>query len=59
MKIVKPDEKGLKEAATTMLAGGVIVYPTETFYGLGCLPSDPDASKRVCEIKGRADKAKK
>lgn len=57
MKIVKPDEKGLREAATTMLAGGVVVYPTETFYGLGCLPSDPDASKRVCEIKGRADKA--
>jgi len=57
MKIVKPDEKGLKEAATTMLAGGVIMYPTETFYGLGCLPSDPDASKRVCAIKGRADKA--
>ena len=57
MKIVKPDEEGLKEAATVMLAGGVAVYPTETFYGLGCLPSDPDASKRVCKIKGRADKA--
>ncbi len=57
MKVVKPDEKGLKEAAATMLAGGVVVYPTETFYGLGCLPSDPDASRRVCKIKGRADKA--
>lgn len=57
MKIVKPDEEGLKEAATVMLAGGVAVYPTETFYGLGCLPSDPDASRRVCKIKGRADKA--
>jgi L-threonylcarbamoyladenylate synthase len=57
MKIVKPDEEGLKEAATIMLAGGVAVYPTETFYGLGCLPSDPDAARRVCKIKGRADKA--
>jgi len=57
MKIVKPDEEGLKEAATVMLAGGLTVYPTETFYGLGCLPSDPDASRRVCKIKGRADKA--
>jgi L-threonylcarbamoyladenylate synthase len=57
MKIVKPDEEGLREAAATMLAGGVVVYPTETFYGLGCLPSDPDAARRVCKIKGRADKA--
>ena len=57
MKIVKPDEEGLKESAVTMLGGGVVVYPTETFYGLGCLPSDPDASRRICEIKGRADKA--
>jgi len=57
MEIVKPDEVGLKEAAATMMAGGVAVYPTETFYGLGCLPSDPDAAMRVCRIKGRADKA--
>ena len=56
MKVVKPDEQGLKEASVRMLTGGVVVYPTETFYGLGCVPSDPDASRRVCEIKERADK---
>jgi len=36
--------------------GGVVVYPTETVYGIGCLPSDPDATQRICEIKQRADK---
>ena len=55
MKIVKANEEGLKVAAATMRNGGVIIYPTETVYGLGCLPSDPDAAKRVCEIKGRAE----
>jgi L-threonylcarbamoyladenylate synthase len=34
----------------------VVVYPTETVYGIGCIPSDPDAAQRVCEIKQRADK---
>jgi len=55
MKIVKADEEGLKLAAATMRNGGVIIYPTETVYGLGCLPSDPDATRRICEIKGRAE----
>ena len=55
MKIVKANEEGLRIAAATMRNGGVVIYPTETVYGLGCIPSDPDAAKRVCEIKGRAE----
>jgi len=56
MKVVEANEDGIKAAAFLIREGGVVVYPTETVYGLGCLPSDPDASRRVCEIKGRADK---
>jgi L-threonylcarbamoyladenylate synthase len=56
MKLVSADEQGLKTAARSILTGGVVIYPTETVYGLGALPSDPDATKRICEIKGRADK---
>jgi L-threonylcarbamoyladenylate synthase len=56
MKVVKADERGLKTAALKILTGGTVIYPTETVYGLGCIPSDPDATKRVCEIKGREDK---
>jgi len=56
MKLVNADEQGLREAALAVRGSGVVVYPTETFYGLGCEPSSPDATRRVCEIKGRADK---
>jgi L-threonylcarbamoyladenylate synthase len=56
MKIVKPDDEGLKYAASIIRKGGVAIYPTETVYGLGCVPSDPDATKRILQIKERADK---
>jgi L-threonylcarbamoyladenylate synthase len=56
MKIIKADETGIKKAAETILNGGLVIYPTETVYGLGCLPSDPDATRRVCEVKQRATK---
>jgi L-threonylcarbamoyladenylate synthase len=56
MQVVKADQEGLRKAAVTVRRGGVIVYPTETVYGLGCDPANVDATKRVCEIKGRATK---
>ena len=56
MKILGADEQGVSEAAKVIRVGGVVIYPTETVYGLGCEPSSPDATRRVCEIKGRADK---
>jgi L-threonylcarbamoyladenylate synthase len=34
-------------------AGGVIAYPTDTFYALGADPKNSDAVKRLFEIKGR------
>jgi len=34
-------------------AGGVIVYPTDTLYGLGADPKNPDAVRKVFTIKGR------
>ena len=56
MKIVKADEQGIQYAAKVLREGGVAIYPTETVYGLGCAPSDPDATKRILQIKQRADK---
>ena len=56
MKIVKADEEGIQYAAKIIREGGVAIYPTETVYGLGCAPSDPDATKRILQIKQRADK---
>ena len=40
-------------AADLLLRGGVIAYPTEGVYGLGCLPDDLAAVQRVLDIKRR------
>ena len=56
MKIVKADDDGIKYTASVIRSGGVAIYPTETVYGLGCVPSDPDATKRILQLKQRADK---
>lgn len=36
-------------------SGGVIVIPTDTVYGLACLPAVPAAVARIFELKGRPD----
>ena len=43
----------IAEAARIMRAHGVIIYPTETLYGLGANPFDPEAMERLYAIKGR------
>ena len=47
----KPDE--LEKAAETLKTGGLVAFPTETVYGLGCNGLDEDAAKKVYEAKGR------
>jgi L-threonylcarbamoyladenylate synthase len=47
----------IARAADVLLAGGVIAYPTEGVYGLGCMPDDPDAVIRLLAVK-RRDPAK-
>ena len=42
-----------KKAADVLLGGGVIAYPTEGVFGLGCLPDEPAAIARILDIKGR------
>jgi L-threonylcarbamoyladenylate synthase len=44
----------LRRAARIVRAGGVIAYPTEAVFGLGCLPRDRAAVTRVLAIKRRA-----
>lgn len=45
----------IKKACQVMSEGGVILYPTDTIWGLGCDATNPEAVKRVYEIKQRAD----
>lgn len=43
----------LRYAARTLQAGGVVAYPTESVFGLGCDPLDWSAVERILECKGR------
>ena len=48
-------EEDIKQAVETMRKGGVILYPTDTVWGIGCDATNAEAVKRVYEIKQRDD----
>ncbi|PKN36548.1 MAG: threonylcarbamoyl-AMP synthase [Deltaproteobacteria bacterium HGW-Deltaproteobacteria-2] len=57
-EILKPDadnseEKVLSRAAEILAGGGIIAYPTETFYGLGADATNEKAIKKIFAVKGR------
>jgi len=54
--IVKDGEEARERAARVISAGGVLAFRTDTFYGLGADPFNPDAVRRVNELKGRDGK---
>lgn len=45
----------IREAVRVMQSGGVILYPTDTIWGIGCDACNEDAVRRVFEIKRRAE----
>jgi L-threonylcarbamoyladenylate synthase len=45
----------LTEAAALLRAGGLVAFPTETFYGLGAAALQPAAVRRILAVKGRPD----
>jgi len=47
-------EAALNQAASVVRDGGVIAFPTETFYGLGVTPWDSAAVQRLFALKGRS-----
>ena len=53
MSLTAPTPNALHEAAEEIRAGGVVVMPTETVYGLACDALNPQAVRKVFEIKGR------
>jgi len=62
MKIIKinpnkPQKKVIEKAAEIVKLGGVIIYPTDTCYGLGADITNPIAVKKIYEIKNREKKA--
>lgn len=53
--ILKADTAGIEKASAIILKGGVIAFPTETFYGLGADAFNERALRRIFEIKGREE----
>lgn len=45
----------IKKALEVLQNGGVILYPTDTIWGLGCDATNPDAVKKIYDIKKRED----
>ena len=56
MSVLKATKNNIMAAAKIVKRGGLIVYPTETVYGLGCNPLDAQAVKRVLDVKGDRNK---
>ena len=51
----RPEAATLARAACVLGAGGIVAFPTETFYGLGVAALDAPAVRRVFGLKGRAE----
>ncbi|MDE7409074.1 MAG: threonylcarbamoyl-AMP synthase [Muribaculaceae bacterium] len=49
------DEADLKEAVRIMKEGGIILYPTDTVWGIGCDARNEEAVKKIYSLKQRAD----
>ena len=47
-----PQPRLIKQMAERLQEGGIIIYPTDTIYGLGCDIFQPKAVERICRIKG-------
>jgi len=52
------DVDDVEAAATAVLRGGVVAFPTETFYGLGADPTTEAALEKLVRLKGRDAKDK-
>ncbi len=50
----QPDPQVIRRTVEVIRAGKLLLYPTDTIYGLGCDPFQPDALRRILELKGRA-----
>ncbi|MFD2597946.1 L-threonylcarbamoyladenylate synthase [Sphingobacterium corticis] len=51
------DRNDVAKALEVLKAGGIILYPTDTIWGIGCDATNPEAVEKVFALKGR-DQAK-
>ena len=55
MEKMRYDKEDLQEALRVLRNGGVIVYPTDTVWGIGCDATNAEAIKRIYALKQRED----
>jgi tRNA threonylcarbamoyl adenosine modification protein (Sua5/YciO/YrdC/YwlC family) len=48
----KPSEAAIKKVVDVLKSGGLVIYPTDTVYGLGCDITNNKALERIAKIKG-------
>ncbi len=48
-------QEDIKKALEVLKSGGIILYPTDTIWGIGCDATNPEAVKRIYDLKKRAD----
>lgn len=49
------DKEDLQEALRVLCAGGIIVYPTDTVWGIGCDATNEEAVRKIYRLKQRED----
>ena len=49
---INPEQRKIRHVAEVLLNGGLIVYPTDTVYGLGCSLMNKKAIERLCQVLG-------
>jgi L-threonylcarbamoyladenylate synthase len=55
-KTIPCTEKGVSECSSAIKNGAIVVFPTDTVYGIGCDPANEAAVNKIFEIKGRDKK---
>lgn len=46
-----PEPRKIKQAADVLRDGGIVIYPTDTVYGIGCDIFNHDAVEKVCKVR--------
>jgi tRNA threonylcarbamoyl adenosine modification protein (Sua5/YciO/YrdC/YwlC family) len=47
-----PNPKAIEQVVEVLKKGGIIIYPTDTVYGLGCDITNQKAIERICKLRG-------
>ena len=55
LSLLRQYREDIKQAVEVMNQGGIILYPTDTIWGIGCDATNETAVRRIFEIKQRAD----